>query len=409
MMKKRVLSSALAFVLASSALVGTGTYFAANGSLAAVQAKETDAKTSVKSVQKFGYDLMEQYLEEKNPVMSPVSAYVMLSMVGNGAKGTTKKEFEKVLGSDMLSVSEGLMGALPQEKDGMKLTIANSAWLDDEFTPKKAWLNTTQKQFQSEVFQEDLSTAAAKNKINKWVSDRTNKLIPKLLDKKLEKETRLALVNALYFHADWQQQFVPELTCQGSFHTDDGKTKNTDMMHAWNYSCGYLKDEASEGVVMPYKNSSFAFVAVKPSGEESIRDWFASYNAQKLSALVNSGETKDVELSLPKFEIRCKTTLNDSLNKMGIKKAFDEEKADLTLLGKTKTDENLYLSFVLQEAVIRVAEEGTEAAAATMGAVAGATALMPDKPVVNFDRSFLYMIIDTESKAPLFMGVVDEP
>lgn len=409
MMKKRLLSSALAFVLASSALVATGTYFAANGSLTAVQAKETDAKTSVKSVQKFGYGLMEQYLEEKNPVMSPVSAYVMLSMVGNGAKGTTKKEFEKVLGSDMLSVSEGLMGALPQEKDGMKLTIANSAWLDDEFTPKKTWLNTTQKQFQSEVFQEDLSTAAAKNKINKWVSDRTNKLIPKLLDKKLEKETRLALVNALYFHADWQQQFVPELTFQGSFYTDDGKTKNTDMMHAWNYSCGYFKDDTSEGVVMPYKNSSSAFVAVKPSGKESIRDWFASYNAKKLSALVNSSQTKDVELSLPKFEIRCKMTLNDSLNKMGIKKAFDEEKADLTLLGKTKTDENLYLSFVLQEAVIRVAEEGTEAAAATMGAIAGATSLIPDKPVVNFDRSFLYMIIDTESKAPLFMGVVDEP
>lgn len=309
----------------------------------------------------------------------------------------------------MLSVSEGLMGALPQEKDGMKLTIANSAWLDDEFTPKKTWLNTTQKQFQSEVFQEDLSTAAAKNKINKWVSDRTNKLIPKLLDKKLEKETRLALVNALYFHADWQQQFVPELTFQGSFYTDDGKTKNTDMMHAWNYSCGYFKDDTSEGVVMPYKNSSSAFVAVKPSGKESIRDWFASYNAKKLSALVNSSQTKDVELSLPKFEIRCKMTLNDSLNKMGIKKAFDEEKADLTLLGKTKTDENLYLSFVLQEAVIRVAEEGTEAAAATMGAIAGATSLIPDKPVVNFDRSFLYMIIDTESKAPLFMGVVDEP
>ena len=168
-MKRRLLSSALAVVLASAFLLGSGAYLAANENLTAAQAKEkqADAKASVQSVQKFGYDLMEQYLTEKNPVMSPVSAYVMLSMVGNGAKGTTKKEFEKVLGSDMLSVSETLMGTLPQGKDGMKLTIANSAWLDDEFTPKKNWLDTAKKQFSSDVFQEDLSTAAAKNKINK--------------------------------------------------------------------------------------------------------------------------------------------------------------------------------------------------------------------------------------------------
>ena len=124
---------------------------------------------------------------------------------------------------------------------------------------------------------------------------------------------------------------------------------------------------------------------------------------------MNSSQTKEVELTLPKFEMRCKMELNDSLNKMGIKKAFDEKKADLSLLGKSKYDNNLYLSFVLQEAVIRVGEEGTEAAAATIGGIAEATALMPDKPVVNFDRSFLYMIVDTESGVPLFMGVVDEP
>lgn len=410
-MKKRLLSSALAFVLASASFFGTGAYLSADKYMTVVQAKakQTDAKAAAQSVQKFGYDLMEQYLTEKNPVMSPVSAYVMLSMVGNGAKGTTKKEFEKVLGSDMLSVSERLMGTLPQGKDGMKLTVANSAWLDDEFMPKKNWLNAAKNQFLSDVFQEDLSTNAAKNKINKWVSDRTNKLIPKLLDKKLDKETRLALVNALYFQADWQQQFVPESTFQGNFSLDNGKTIQTDMMHAWNYECGYLKDDASEGVILPYKDSNFAFVAVKPSGNESIQDWYASYKAEKLAALIDSSQKKDVELSLPKFEMRCRMKLNDSLQKMGIQKAFDEKKADLTLLGKTKQEENLYLSFVLQEAVIRVAEEGTEAAAATIGGIAGATALLPDKPVVNFNRSFLYMIMDMESGAPLFMGIVDEP
>ena len=191
-----------------------------------VQAKtKVTVKSDMQSVQQFGYQLLEQHLDEENPVMSPASAYVMLSMVGNGAKGTTLKEFQKVLGSDMVPAAQSLMESLPQEKEGTTLTIANSAWMDDAFTPKKNWLSTAQKQFQSEVFKENLDTNAVKNKINTWVSDRTNHLIPKLLDKKLDKQTRLALVNALYFHADWKQQFHAESTGEADFHTDDGKVK----------------------------------------------------------------------------------------------------------------------------------------------------------------------------------------
>lgn len=406
-MKKRWMIATLILAMAGGAFAGTCLQA---GNSYTVQAKtKVTVKSDMQSVQQFGYQLLEQHLDEENPVMSPASAYVMLSMVGNGAKGTTLKEFQKVLGSDMVPAAQSLMESLPQEKEGTTLTIANSAWMDDAFTPKKNWLSTAQKQFQSEVFKENLDTNAVKNKINTWVSDRTNHLIPKLLDKKLDKQTRLALVNALYFHADWKQQFHAESTGEADFHTDDGKVKKTDMMHATIHACGYFKDDASQGVVLPYKDSNFAFVAVKPTGEESIRDWYASYSAEKLSALINSRKDQTVELALPKFETRCRMTLNDSLKNIGIKRAFDEKKADLTLLGKSKDDENLYLSFVLQEAVISVAEEGTEAAAATIGAIAAGTAFMPDMPVVHFDRSFLYLIMDMESGAPVFMGVVDQP
>ncbi len=59
--------------------------------------------------------------------------------------------------------------------------------------------------------------------------------------------------------------------------------------------------------------------------------------------------------------------------------------------------------------MITVAEEGTEAAAATIGAVATATGVDLEKPVVHFNRSFLYMIMDMETGAPVFMGILDQP
>lgn len=418
MMKRKI----LAFILAAAMISAPFAGFAADSQAAysgvctawAQEKKEKNdkqalAKADMKPVQQFGYQLMKQYLSEENPVMSPVSAYVMLSMAGNGTKGATKKEFQKVLGNDMLSVSESIMNTLPQEKEGTQLTIANSAWMDYKFTPQKKWLGTAKKQFQSDVFEADLDTDAAKNKINAWVSERTNELIPKLLDKKLDQAARLALVNALYFHADWKQQFVPEFTWEAEFSLDNGKSVKTDMMHATVYQCGYFKNKTAEGVVLPYKDSHFAFAAVKPSGKQSIQDWYASYSAEKLAELVESRQTKTVKLSLPKFESRCRMQLNDSLKKIGIKKAFDAKKADFSLIGKSKEDENLYLSFVLQEAVITVAEEGTEAAAATMGAIAAGSAMMPDTPVVDFDRTFLYMILDLDTGAPVFMGILDQP
>lgn len=409
MMKKRLLILSLVFAMASASLAGYGVLPAPDRALSTAWAKEkkTDAKTSMQPVQQFGYQLMEQYLTQKNPVLSPVSAYVVLGMVGSGAKGATKKEFQKVLGTDMLSISENLMNTLPQKQDHMQLTIANSAWLDDEFVAKAPWLETVKKNLQSEVFQADLGTKATKNKINQWVSKRTNKLIPELLKNKLSKETRLALVNALYFQADWQQKF--QYTTKDDFELEDGTKKTVDMMHATIHNCGYFKNDTSEGVVLPYKDSNFAFVAVKPSGTDKIRDWYASCTAEKLATWIDGSETKNVELSLPKFEIQCRLTLNDSLKKLGMKRVFDEKKADLSLLGTSKDEQNLYLSLVLQEAVIKVAEEGTEAAAATIGAVTAGTAFIQDMPVVRFDRSFLYMIMDMDTGVPVFMGIVDQP
>ena len=400
-MKKRILSLLLALVAVSTALSG----FAVQ-----TQAKKSNQNLQLNSVQQFGSSLLKQNLEETNPVLSPVSAYAVLSMVGEGAKGATKKEFHAVLGSDMYSVSGNLMQTLPQQEERLQLSVANSVWMDTKFTPKKKWLEATENELLSEVFRENLDTEQTKDKINKWVSDRTNQLIPNLLKEKLDKDARLALVNALYFHADWKQQFVPEFTQESEFRLDDGNVEKTELMNGLIRGCGYLKDDETVGVVLPYEGERFAFVAVRPKGNENIREWYQSYTDKKMAALIKNRKTKEVELTLPKFKVRCTLDLKDSLKKVGLKKVFDEEKSDLSLLGKSSKNENLFLSMIFQEAVISVAEDGTEAAAATFGAVAAATSLVMEKPpVVRFDRSFLYMIMDMETGVPVFMGIMDNP
>ena len=101
----------------------------------------------------------------------------------------------------------------------------------------------------------------------------------------------------------------------------------------------------------------------------------------------------------------CSLHMAESLLRL----AFDMEQADLSLIGEPANGGNLYLSRVLQEAQIEVAEEGTQAAAATMAELEAGGAMPEDLQIVQFNRSFLYMIMDMDSGAPVFIGILDKP
>ena len=95
---------------------------------------------SYEAVQNFSYDLFQQNMEEENPVLSPVSAYLALGMAGTGAKGATLSEFQQVLGTDLDCIPHSLMTTLPRDREGMKISLANSAWVDDDFEAEKDYL-----------------------------------------------------------------------------------------------------------------------------------------------------------------------------------------------------------------------------------------------------------------------------
>jgi serpin B len=71
-------------------------------------------------------------------------------------------------------------------------------------------------------------------------------------------------------------------------------------------------------------------------------------------------------------------------------------------------EDGLEIAQVVQKTFLEVDEEGTEAAAATGVAVA-ASAMVEPLRVVTFDRPFLFLLVDTETRSPLFVTVVDDP
>lgn len=362
-------------------------------------------------VQDFGFALFKENMNETNPVISPVSAYIALTMAGNGAEGNTKQEFLNVLGEngDMTAMSDSVINTLTQKTDQLTLELSNSAWIDDEFTVKEEWIGQITSLYDAQAFQTDVSSVKAMNAMNEWVEENTNGLIKNMVEKPFPKETRLVLFDTLYFDGKWKTPFLRETTYEEEFYVSDTETVMVPMMHQYDECYEFFETDEVKGIVMPYRDSNLAFVPILPQGNRKMRDDF-TFTVSGLSSIMESRTYEIVHVKLPKFEVSFNKVLNESLIRMGLVDAFDEEKADFSGIGTTDSGAPIFINLVRQKAVVKVDEEGTEAAAATEIVMLENTALIEEEPIeMYFDKPFLYFIMDMETELPLFMGIMDNP
>lgn len=391
------------------------------------------AINSYENVQHFAYELFSRNIDNKNPVLSPVSAYLALSMAGCGADGATWEEFHSVLG-DMEVYSDDIMNNLPQNNDLLKLSIANSAWIDDEFIVDSMWLGTIKSLMHAEAFQTNLSTEEAMNSMNSWIAERTNGMIDQMLDVPLDAMTRLVLFDTVYFKGKWETPFEPWNTHQEDFYPDqaqkaesrnmaaqaklcgypvaDSKKSQVDMMNLYMTYLDCISNDFAEGVILPYQNNAeetLALIALKPTNNGNIRDVYSKLTPEIIKNMLLDRKNEVVNLKLPKFEVTFDRDLNQSLKNMGLVECFDQEKADFSQMGKTLSGYNLYISLVRQKAKIIVDEEGTEAAAVTEIETRDGCGMLSEPKELYFNEPFLYMIMDMDRELPLFIGILDDP
>ena len=168
----------------------------------------------------------------------------------------------------------------------------------------------------------------------------------------------------------------------------------------------YLSSEDGVGVLMPYSDGRFAFVAILPT-DNNTHAAVSGIDAAAFASLLDSRQSLSVQLSLPKFETSYKAGLVDALTNMGMGEAFDPNAADLSLMNSSHI-KNLFISDVRHKTYCKVDEAGTEAAAVTSVEVSMSGMPVSDKQL-DFNRPFIYGIVDTVTGLPLFLGIMDDP
>ena len=220
-------------------------------------------------------------------------------------------------------------------------------------------------------------------------------MIPKVLDR-VDPAVLAYLMNALYFKGQWQEKFPAEATANETFVDEKGKESTVPMMKNHRLF-PFQENDVFSAVRLPYGNGAYQMTVILPQKGKVIQDAVSFLDAHGWSESPDRWSKREVDVWLPKFETKFHIDLNQLLSEMGMPTAFDELKADF----RAMSAQALFLSQVMQDAVIRVDEEGTEAAAVSTG-IMGTS--IPQYSMFHADHPFLYLITESSTDAILFAG-----
>lgn len=370
---------------------------------------------------------------DDNLLISPHSILSALAMVYAGAEGETRRQMREVLRFALeepalhqafQTLDQVLAERAQVERDdddddarGFELSVVNRLWGHHDYEFLSDYLDRVERYYGAGIERVDFESDpnAARLQINAWVEEQTRERIQDLLPSgALNEDTRMVLVNAIYFLASWQDAFEEEQTRTEPFQRLDGSSVDARLMHrTGRYPVHVGADTLA--VSIPYLGGKVSLLALMPASADADFDtWQATLNREQFDAAVAGLETKRVALAFPRFTSDSGFRLARLLRQMGMLDAFSRTTANferMTGIGPGVVGRSLYIDEVFHKTFIDLDEAGTEAAAATAVVMMRLTALPveEDPLTVRFDRPFIYAIYDHPTDTILFLGRLLDP
>jgi serpin B len=365
----------------------------------------------VAAANQFSIDLYARLSEKReNIFFSPYSIWIALAMTYEGARARTAQEMQQALyipgDREMRRNSiRDLLTTMNAPDVGYELNTANALWAQHDYRFLQEYMDIITQFYMGKVTNLDFKTdpEGARKTINDWVAEKTRQKIKDLIPSgALSVITRLVLTNAIYFKAAWQQQFEEAQTTPQPFFRSPEDTVSVAMMSMMKARFPYAETPDMQILELPYTGDSLVMLIILPRTHE-LRTLESLLDTLRLYGWIKNLRLQEVDVFIPRFQLKTKYTLNAILRAMGMAMAFSPQ-ADLSGMDGRG---NLFISTVIHQAFVDVNEEGTEAAAAT-GVMLEATA-QRKRTEFHANHPFIFMIQDKRTHAILFMGRVYDP
>lgn len=356
---------------------------------------------------------------DENVVVSPASLAVALAMLAEGARGASLVELEAALGArdeGRRDAFAALRGAL-LEFDGDPAAavadtlperpivhLADQVVVHEDFDVNSSFLDALADGFDAGVQYTDLTSQSGKAVLDEWVNRHTGGLIEESAIEPGE-SLRLVLQDAILLAARWETPFSAALTQDRPFTLSDGRVVDVETMASLHGAFASAEIDGWVAVRLPYVDAVHADVLLPPEGIDP-----ASLSDEALEALskaLDAAAPMPLDLTLPKLDIEPRTMgLKSVLREIGVGSVLCDADADLS--GIAGAPGKLCVDQAAQQAVLKVHEEGTVAAAVTELAIMETSAPLIQREV-RFDRPFVFTVSHSETGWPLFLAAVRDP
>ncbi len=333
---------------------------------------------------------------EGNLFFSPASIESALAMTREGAAGNTLRQMSLLLPE---------VSAFPNTGTNITLESANAIWVDKKFPILAKFEAAVQGKYGAEIRPADFAgqPEIERGTINRWVEEKTRDKIKDLLAPgSVTTDTRLILVNAIYFKGDWLHAFEKWKTADEPFWITPEVSTNMPMMTMKPERFSYMENESFQCLELPYQGEEVSMLIILPKEKDGLTCIEARLSSDALTDWTGALRKEEIEVHLPLFKVESQfDSMAKTLAALGMTDAFNPALADFSGISA----QPLFISDVIHKAFVQVDEEGTEAAAAT-GIIMRTTSVPVPPKVFRADHPFLFLIRRNASGTVLFMGRV---
>ena len=211
------------------------------------------------------------------------------------------------------------------------------------------------------------------------------------------------LINATVFDAEWATVYEKSMVSDGTFTSYSGERRTARMMRSEENK--YISGNGVTGFMKYYSGGRYALATLLPDSD--IDGFIAGLDGGTLRALISGAEGGIVRATMPRFSFQSDYEMCDALSALGLADAFSSE-ADFSALGATENGDSAYIASVIHKTDITADERGTRAGAVTVIRGDATSADHSLAKTVTLDRPFVFVIVDTETGFPVFMGAVTD-
>ena len=371
---------------------------------------------------KFGFELLKTAVysdqtNNQNVVLSPTSMSLAFAILFNGSNGATKDQLASVLqipGFSLYDLNESakfLLARLNAGTPGISSNLTNSIWIKNGIILNPTFLADAQGSYNAYIANLDFADPLASKTINDWVFGNTGGKITNVVPEKIDPATASYIINTAYFNGIWKYKFESANVSSRDFYKQDGAKTPVPSMKMNRNNFLYFENDLVQAVKLPYgADQKYSMVVLLPK-DGGVTPLLGKFNIITWQGWLDSFKEQDGTLYLPKFKTEYTGTMAPILKNLGMVLPFDSMKADFSKLSADGLSRDFSVNNVTHKTYLDVNEEGTEAAAVTVIDVATTTSIgdaktKPAPFVMDVNKPFFFAIVNEETQANLFVGIV---